>query len=217
MIRKNYWNAVWDGVYKIIVSSFFPLLFWTYHFKYATKLENILSVPEQMRPLFLSSILIAMPGAILYPLFKWICQRTVLDAGCISPSKIEMLPNSRESKNLNLSISFKNIAGVSWKIVQIFHLTFVVVPNPKIVLIKCPDHQKSWCYYMNERGELEIDFTDGVEKSDVDTSIDIPIIIQSSNVAGQATLRFKGKGGIFYRLLVHTIIPKIEIKVRNID
>jgi len=213
MNRSSYWNLALEGLFKTIFSTFIPIIFWAYHVSWVNGIEKWLNISEQFRPLFLSAILITLPGTLIYPLFRWSFRRAILTYEYKPKGNISLSLEKMKPRSLNISIIFNELPKISWDLIKLFHLTFTIIATPDIVLIKCPDHSNCKYYFMNNDGNLEIDVTQGIEDSTSDTSIVIPVILQSFGNAGNATLKVKGKKGPFYHLLVKMIVPNIKIKV----
>ncbi|WP_415606357.1 hypothetical protein [Liquorilactobacillus hordei] len=216
MKDTHYWRDVLSGIWKIILTSFIPILFWSYFFKWSISIENWLHLPQQLRPLFLSTVLVSIPGALLFPGLQWIFRRCEILLKSDIKNDIILSLDTMEPKNLVITVGFTKLSWVSWKMIRLFNLSFFIVPTSNIVLIKCADNKTSTGYYhMNKSGYLEIDITHNVDDIFSTTCIDVPAVIQPFGTGGKATIKIKSRGRLLYRMLVRMVIdPKVNIKLR---
>lgn len=213
MNNNKYFKTALEGLFKILFSTFIPLVFWSYKSTWVNNIESWLHIAKQFQPIFLSTILITLPGTLIYPFFQWIFRRIKLVLKYTPKTNINLSVKSPSPRDLKISVSFEELPSVSWGLIKHFHLTFTVVAVPDIVLVKCADRQSSKYYRMNSDGNLEVDITSGVEETKEKTSVDIPVILHPYINTGEATLKVKGKGGLLYQILAIMIVPNIKIKV----
>lgn len=210
---KEYWTSALDGIEKILISSFLPIWFWSSHLQLAISIENRFALPDELRPIFLTAILIAIPGALLYPAMKFVFRRCRFELS-FSKKLVNLSLSNQESTTIKMTVKICTLPWLGWLIVKKCHLTFNVVPSADIVLVKCADRKSMVGYTkMTDEGRLQVDLTRGVRVSDRDTTIEIPVILQPQSNGGCVTLMVEGHGGIFFKMLVNINTPKVQVKV----
>ena len=212
-MKKGYWATSLDGIEKIFVSSFLPILYWSGHLGFALSIENKLCLPEQLRPIFMTAVLIAVPGALIYPLMRMAFRRCKFEIS-FSRSSVNLPLKKHEPKPITMTVKVCELPWLGWLLVRQFRLTFNLIASADIVLVKCPDRKAELEYTeMSDEGKLRVDFTKGVRSSGEDTVIEIPVILQPQSNKGNVKLLVEGRGGFLFRMLVHVDVSQMQVRV----
>lgn len=193
-MNKRYLAKSLGRLKEVLYSSFLPILYWSYHLRFALAIENKLGVPAQLRPIFMTTVLIAV-SSIIYPLMQMIFSRCKLEVS-FSEQNVGLVLEHPETKKIAMTVKFRELPWLGWLLVKQFRLTFNLIPSAEIVLVKCPDRKEKLKYTeMSPDGKLKVNFTRGVRSSNGDTAIKCPVMLQPQSNRGKVALKVESTQG----------------------
>lgn len=170
----HFWATFLSGFWKIMFTTFIPILVWTSQMKLAKRIIHFLNIPGQMVPLFFTAILVGVPGMFLYVGVMYTFRKCKINLSFLvngRPFSGEFTNGGNEDyysydqQSVSVRITLIRLAPVAFTIMKLLKLKLILFVDPKLAIIKMPNGNSNVesAFHMNKKGELELDITKKVK------------------------------------------------------
>lgn len=222
--RDAFWSNLGSGALKICATSLLPLIFWSFFGDLAKKIEDFFGISNALRPLFLSTVLVALTGLIIYAVistlllkslfvFELRTGKTQFDGKFKNSGTVD--EPSYFSKSVGLRIKCEDLPGISWSIIKLFRIKITLKTDPNLISVRTPDGGAVVGAYVSRRGFLKIDLSKKITgKNAIGNQFTTTVVLVPYSVTG--TCNLYAQIGLFPlgRNLMHVEIKKNDLELR---